>query len=526
MTVTENADGGKTYTFEINTNLVWNDGTKITAKDYVFSALFAYSPALRALGNRSWVGGDVMTGFTDYNEGNTPYLAGMRLLGDYRFSMQIAPEDSYGDPTYPFWYEYSYAGIGPLPLHVLAPGCDVSDTPQGATITGPFGVDLLKQTLDNGSTGYRYTPYVTCGPYKFISYDAGAYLITLEVNDRYLGEGTDRAKPLIKTLILKQVDDSTSIDELSAGSVDLLVQLSGAKNINAGRDICDQGKANYMTFARNGYGKITFHCDFGPTQFPEVRRAIAYLMDRQEFVRQYTGGYGVIVHSRIGNAQWMYRENQAAVDRDLTVYTVNIPKATEELTAAGFTLNSTGGPYTTGTRYKRMPDGSLMPLKVTWFSPSANQIGEMLSTFLDENAKSAGMEIEHDWGDTAAFGNALSGIGKRYNMINGGTGFSVLDSPWYYYVPDPEQFGDWNGNFILDDQLNRPTQLMKQTTPGDYATYSKHWLAFVKRFNEVLPDIPLYSDEYHDFFNPKLKGYEHSALYPWTSAILRAWVEG
>jgi peptide/nickel transport system substrate-binding protein len=110
-------------------------------------------------------------------------------------------------------------------------------------------------------------------------------------------------------------------------------------------------------------------------------------------------------------------------------------------------------------------------------------------------------------------------------MINGGVGFSVQDSPWYYYRPNPEEFGDWNVNFIIDEPLNRFTQDMGQTTPGDYATYSRHWLSFVKRFNEILPDLPLYSDEYHDFFNPKLKGFSHSANYPWTSAILRAWVQ-
>ncbi|MDR1803398.1 MAG: ABC transporter substrate-binding protein [Treponema sp.] len=525
MTTRENADGGKTYTFEINSGLVWNDGRPITAKDYVFGALFDLSFEARELGARRWVGGDVYQGFEEYNSGETKVLTAFRLLGEYSFSVTIAPVDGDGEPTFPFWYEITYAGVGPLPMHIIAPGCDVADTGNGVQMTGPFTTDLLRSTVDNGSTGYRYTPYVSCGPYKFVSYDPTAYIITLETNDRYAGEGPERTKPLIKTLILKQTEQATEIDELRAGTVDLLVQLSGAVSINAGRDVCDTGRASYITYGRNGYGKITFHCDWGPTQFPEVRRAIAYCMNREEFVRQYTGGYGIIVHSRVGNAQWMYRENLAALERNLTVYTVNLAKAREELDAAGFTLNSTGGAYTgTGTRYKRMPDNSLMALRVEWFSPDSNPIGEMLSTFLDANWESVGGEISHDWGDSAAFGNALYGTGKRYNMINGGTGFAVQDSPWYYYVPDPEMFGYYNGNFIIDEPLNRYTQDMKQTTPGDNASYSRSWLNFVTRFNEILPDIPLYSDEYHDFFNAKLKDFSHSAIYPWTSAILDAWV--
>jgi len=524
MATTENADGGKTFTFEINDNLTWNEGTRITAKDYVFATLFDLSPQMRELGANRWVGGDRYQGYEEYNSGSTKVLSGVRLLGDYSFSVTITPYDLYGDPNFPFWYEITYASVAPLPMHVLAPGCDVVDNGRGAEITGPFTLQLLQSTVDNGSTGYRYTPYVTCGPYKFVSYDATAFQITLEANDRYLGEGADKVRPMIKNLIFYQVATATAIDALGAGTVDLLIQMSGAISINPGLDLVDEGKAASISYARNGYGKITFHCDWGPTQFAEVRRAIAYAMDREEFVRQYTGGFGVIVHSRIGAAQWMLAANRAALDRDLTVYTLNLQKAREELEAGGWTLNAQGGAYTTGTRYKRMPDGSLMALVIEWFSPDSNVIGEMLSTFLDDNARSIGMTISHDWGDSVAFGNALYGEGKRYNMINGGVGFSVVDSPWYYYQPDETMFGDWNGNWIIDEELNRYTQEMRNTTPGDNASFSRSWLNFVKRFNLILPDLPLYSDEYFDFFNPKLKDFNHSALYPWTSAILKAYV--
>jgi peptide/nickel transport system substrate-binding protein len=51
-TVTTSLDdaGNKTYTFELNTNLKWSDGTAITADDYVFGMLFAASPEWRAAG--------------------------------------------------------------------------------------------------------------------------------------------------------------------------------------------------------------------------------------------------------------------------------------------------------------------------------------------------------------------------------------------------------------------------------------------------------------------------------------------
>ena len=525
LNTTNNADGGKTYTIELNTNLTWNNGTAINARDYVFSILFNSSPQLRELGANRRTGYDVYRGYEAFHTGAASVFSGVRLINDFTFSVTVAPVNSSGEPTFPFWYEITYANFLPLPMSVLAPGCNVRDNGQGAEITGPFTLQLLQSTVDNGSTGYRYTPRVTCGPYNFVSYDPGNYIITLESNDRYLGSGPERTKPMIKTLVLYQVAQATLVDALGAGTIDLIIQHSGGTFINQGLDLVDRNRASYITYSRNGYGRITFHCDWGPTQFPEVRRAIAYAMDREEFVRQYTGGYGVIVHSRIGSAQWMLAQNKAALDRDLTVYTLNLTRAREELVAGGWTLNAQGGAYTSGTRYKRMPDGSLMALVIEWFSPDSNTIGEMLSTFLTANARSVGMEIRQEWGDSTAFSNALYGTGnKRYNMINGGVGFNVQDSPWYYYEPDPSTFGTYNTNRILDSELNGYTQQMRQTTSGDNAAFSRHWMNFVKRFNQVLPDLPLYSDEYYDFFNPKLRGYTHNALYPWTSAIIGAWV--
>ncbi len=73
------------------------------------------------------------------------------------------------------------------------------------------------------------------------------------------------------------------MDELAAGTVDLIGGVSSGDSINAGLDVCDEGKAEYASYNRAGYGKIAFSCDVGPTQFAAVRQAIAYCLDRDEF---------------------------------------------------------------------------------------------------------------------------------------------------------------------------------------------------------------------------------------------------
>ena len=40
-----------------------------------------------------------------------------------------------------------------------------------------------------------------------------------------------------------------------------------------------------------------------------------------------------------------------------------------------------------------------------------------------------------------------------------------------------------------------------------------------------MPDIPLYSDEYYDFFSNKLHGWYSTSVWEWSRAVLDAWVD-
>jgi peptide/nickel transport system substrate-binding protein len=408
-------------------------------------------------------------------------------------------------------------------MHRIAPGVGVSDNGQGAFFTGPWSEDLVRGTLLDERTGMRYRPDVTTGPYKFVSYDADDRVIHLTANDLFLGQW-DGIKPLIRDVFLRETPQALQQDWLQTGMIDLLIQVSGGEQINAALNMVDEGAPlSFTTYNRNGYGRILFHCDWGPTQFPEVRRALAWCLDRDEFNRLYTMGYGEIVHSRIGAAQWMYLENRAVVDAAMIEYTLNITNAEAELVNGGWIYNAQGGAYTSGVRHKRLQDGTYMPLHIFWFSPDSNEIGATLSSLMRAHAESIGFSFQHDFGSGVMFGDVLAGRHEqRYNMVNGGVGFAVMDVVWYYYRPDPADFGTWNGNWIIDHTLNDITQDMAITTPGDKASFFAKWMEFVKHYNAVLPSIPLYSDIYFDFFNEKLIGYRRTALYPWHQSMLRA----
>ena len=515
---TENEDGTKTYTVTINDGLVWSDGTPITAKDYVFAVLLENSDEMAGVDGYPCNSGYTYVGYDEWLDGSADAFAGVRLVDDMTFSLTVKAEEL------PYHFDITYATIRPRPLHVIAPECDVEDTENGATITGDFTTELLQETINNVDTGYRYNPKVTCGPYLFDNFDEASQQATLKANPEFVGDYRG-VKPSIETLVIKTVSSDTMMNELESGSVDLLYSCSGGDTINAGLDLVEEGKAADTTYMRNGYGKIQFDCSVFPTDSQNVRQAIAYCLDRNEFARQYTGGYGSVVHSFYGLAQWEYQDSVEWINENLNTYEMNVDAAKELLEADGWNLNADGTPYSgTGTRYKEV-DGEIVPLVITWCNSEGNPVSELLATMLPETMAEAGMELQATTTDFATLQNGILHAGDTmYNMYNLATGFATANSPWYYFSSDEAWMGNYNTNWIADEELNDAVMPLKSIPYEDSEAWLEAWQNFIKVWNEKLPDIPLYSDEYYDFYSTRVQGWENTATWGWQNAVLDAWV--
>ena len=515
---TENEDGTKTYTVTINDGLVWSDGTPITAKDYVFAMLLENSDEMAGVDGYPCNTGYSYVGYDEWLDGSADAFAGVHLVDDMTYSLTVKAEEL------PYHYDITYALARPRPLHVIAPECDVEDTENGATITGDFTTELLQETINNVETGYRYNPKVTCGPYLFDNFDEASQQATLKANPEFVGDYRG-VKPSIETLVIKTVSSDTMMNELESGSVDLLYGCSGGDTINAGLDLVEEGKAADTTYMRNGYGKIQFDCSVFPTDSQNVRQAIAYCLDRNEFARQYTGGYGSVVHSFYGLAQWEYQDSAEWINENLNTYEMNVDAAKELLEEDGWNLNADGTPYSgTGTRYKEV-DGEIVPLVITWCNSEGNPVSELLATMLPETMAEAGMELKATTTDFATLQNGILHAGDTmYNMYNLATGFATANSPWYYFSSDEAWMGNYNTNWIADEELNDAVMPLKSIPYEDSEAWLEAWQNFIKVWNEKLPDVPLYSDEYYDFHSTRVQGWENTATWGWQNAVLDAWV--
>lgn len=526
---TENADGSKTFEIEINSDLVYSDGSAITAKDYVFNILLQSHPETTDIGADT-SGYIDFVGFDEYNarpEGATEgqvsdVFTGVRLLGDYKFSVTVKSENL------PYFYDIYYAGVKPYPISVIAPNADIVDEGNGAKITGEFTSEILEKTINNAETGYRFYPKVTAGPYMLDSFDVSTKIAILKYNPNFKGDYNGQ-KPQIAQLIFKKVNSATQIDELVAGTVDMLAASGGKDLILPGLDAVDEGKASVTTFPRAGYGKIVFVCDIGPTQFVKVRQAIAHCLDVPEFARQYSGGYASVVYGAYGVAQWMYKDNAATIEKEFNKYALDLGKAEELLIEDGWTLNANGGEFVKGTdtiRHK-MVDGQLMPLVIKHLASTQNPVSDLLSGMLPANMEAIGMKYEQTVVEFPVLIDNLYGdVPERtYNMMNLATGYYPIFDPYYTYHTDDKFMGNPNSNFLRDDQLMNLAKELRQTSSDDREGYSAKWLEFQRRWNELVPDLPLYSDEYHAFYSTKVKNFEIDPFWTFQYAILYAYTE-
>lgn len=503
---TVNEDGSTNFKFTLNQDLVWSDGSPIKASDYVGGILLYASPEL-AKNEGSNTAGASLVGVSDFNSGEKKEFAGLHLIDDYTFSIDIDKEYM---PTY---YEAAAAAITPVPMAVYAPGVTISDDGNGAYFSDNFSAELIKEPMESE----RFNPTVTCGPYKFVSFDKTTKEAVVEINDKFKGNYEGK-KPEIQKVIVKYTEAATQLDELASGNVDMLVGISGGDTINAGLDLVDQGKVDYATYLRNGYGQLSFHTDFGPTQFKSVRQAIAYCLDRTTFCSQYTGGFGSLVHAEYGLGQWMYQERKEQVESELNPYAYSVDKAIEVLEADGWNLNEKGEAFVAGTdkvRYKDV-DGELMKLEIQWANTSGNPVSDLLTTMLPSEMEKAGMALVSTTVDFPTLLNNYyrEGIDEPvYHMYNLATGFTATPIIQYSYNPDKKYLGSSNTNFWMDPKISKMGFDLDKTDSSDKEGYLDKWVAVMKELNEQLPNIPLYSDEYHTFFNPKVQGYIGDDLF-------------
>lgn len=238
----------------------------------------------------------------------------------------------------------------------------------------------------------------------------------------------------------------------------------------------------------------------------------------------------------------------------------------KKLTAEEAAVNG-NAEYKCGTSsYKTVKVGEdyYMPLAINWCSSEDNPVSELLVTMLQKatTTAQAGLVIEQDIVKFDTLLNFLYRSGEQstptYSMFNLATGFTpIYDYAGYWMTKyslsnityagvtpcegatfteaDADKYSDeekaaiiatWemymgmgNTGWFADKELDELSwdMVYEATTKEEYR---KLWVEYIIRWNEVLPEITLYSNLYHDVYNAKIEGYEVNPDWGVANAIV------
>lgn len=585
-TTSADGKGNKTYRFTLWDDLYYSDGTEIKAQDYAFSLLLQMSPEMEAIGATPYRS-EYILGSKAYYKGDSKVLAGVRVLSDRELAITldrsflpfyyeeglllctpypisvIAPDCEVKDDGDGAYIDGNFTA-DTLQRTILDPNTGYKTHP---SVTS--GAYMLK-SFDGTTAHFEVNPHFK-----------GVWLTDEEgVNPDNIVRFTDgngnaqmMIQPSIEKLAYTFVSSDDMADRIKDGSIHLINKVTYGSAIDA---LIDSEAVEYDSYARVGLSFFTFSVEMPTVSEVAVRQAIAWCMNRDQMTKDFCGEYGTVVNGYYGIQQWEYlmatgaigyplvkgydSESGPAAEKDetssfaqryarneaeynrmlnkwrsltldgLTVYGNDVEKANKLLDRAGWTLNRNGKRFRAGeddVRCKKVK-GELVALDLKLMYLEGNRIAETVQANAVDNLKACGILLTLV---PASADELLSSYYRQTerttDMIFLATNFhTVYDPAVTFSLESASDRKQWNSMYTDDKQLYQLALNMRKTETGDVYNYLRRWTEFQDRYNEVLPAIPLYSNDYYDFYIPQLVNYKIGSHATWVHAILESYLDG
>jgi peptide/nickel transport system substrate-binding protein len=494
------------------------------------------------------------------NPVTTNYFRGLRLHSDSSFSVTIH------ERGIPFVFDFLYQHWTPTPFHHWNRGgqMTITDTANGVRIDG-MTPELLDVIVNTPTFGIRWDPGVTAGPYLIRSFDPGTGNAVLDYNPNFRGS-FDGFVPRIATIALSNQPNATIMDALRVGEIDMVHAQRTGWQIQAGWDFVNEvGTHRGADFPRNGYGYMAWHGDHGPSAFGEVRRAISWMLDRDEFAITFTGGWGTVQQGPYALSGWEFALMGDTLYNhpDFTHYTLNPANAVRELEAGGWVLDAQGNPYVSGWRYKditgldnwmgenlaeasayashivELADGrQLMRLQLIW-AANDNTVSDIMRVVLPPVAASVGMNIIEQlyvpptsnipaWQRSGELYGEGGPHFRAHHIYTLAVGLATPNQFWNSHSLHPHRLAPgfnttFHGDWVMHD-IGYEARAIDASQEGWLDDFLELWLQFQLRYNYWMPLLPLYADDDHDFVPLWLQNWDSHGVWDFRHAVQRAYI--
>lgn len=452
----EISEDGKTYTFTLKDDLKWQDGTPITSQDFDFTFKYIMDKTYTGRFERETLN---VLGWEAYRDGTSTEIEGVKIIDDKTFSVtMVAPNAK--------TLAYFSRDFKPLAKHV-------------------YGADYVQgnaKDLDK----FNRNPFGN-GAYKFVNYKDGEEVV-LVANEHYY-KGT----PKIKNLVFRVVNETNQMLLLENGDVDIM---AGSVAVTSENLLLLQqlGFLNANIVEYLGYGYVAINHNEPIMQDLNVRKALAYGLDRNSVVDAAFGGQANVIDVPQSTVSWAYPENG-----DYTHYEYNPEKAKQLLEEAGWKVGSDG---------IREKDGVKLSLKFLASSP--NTVNDVLVPVMIDNYKAIGIELKAEQMEFRTL------VDKQNEAKEGKFSYHLAFLAWSLDIdPDPTSVFASTGvnnkvsysNPTVDKLLNDALNEMDQTKRKEL------YEQLYKEISEDLPCLFLYQRKDMSVYSSRVKGMEGETPY-------------
>lgn len=452
----EVSEDGKKYTFKIKDGVKWQDGTPITSEDIEFTFKVIMDKTFTGRFERENL--DIV-GWKDYRDGKTDKISGFEIIDERTFSITLNDSNA---------KSLNYFVIPPLAKHIYG------------------GENGYVQGDAKSLEKFNRTPFGN-GPYKFVSYKDGEE-VTLVANENFY-----KGKPSIENLIFRSVNETNQLLLLQNGDIDVIRRNMTVTDENL--HLLDQlGFANATITENLGYGYIAINFGEELLKDKNVRKALAYGLDRKSVVGAIFGDQANVIDIPQSTVSWSYPDNE-----DFVKYDFDPEKAKQLLEDAGWKVGSDG---------IRVKDGVKLSLKFLASAP--NPVNDSLVPIMIENYKDIGIELKAEQMEFRTL------IDKQTEARDGKFNYHLAFLAWEL-TPDPDPssvFGTQGSSNKIKYSNQKADDLMSRALREfDLEKRKSLYGELYKELSDDLPYIFLYQRKNMDVFLSRVKGMEGVTPY-------------
>lgn len=380
--------GGKLYEMEFRPEATWDNGSPVTAADYLFTIKTAFNPY-------------ISTGWTKYfafisevvTDPENPRNVSVYMDSNYILSLE----------TITNFYIYPAHIYDPDGIMASFEFDELRDPEKNWTAEQD---SLLKKFADSfQSTKYLREIVEGAGPYKFDSWVTGEF-IRLKRKENWWGDKVNNPPILLKaypeSLTYHIITDAASAEaSLKSGVVDVLSEFPSASFISLRDDPEWKDKFHFETPELLQIYIIDMNNRDPVLADPRIRKALAYAIDYDGIMRNILVGLGQRAFGPIHPKRSYYHKGLQPIKQDIN-------RSLALIKEAGWADSDQNG----------IPDkiinGKKEELRVT-LKITNKEEGQTLASIVRENAKKAGIDVVIETVDPSAFTQDVRQM--NYDMV-------------------------------------------------------------------------------------------------------------